>query len=276
MSPKSKAVQPPNVLNYGLFVSAAYAVFAAHPNNLNPLQSMYPSFPVGYELIVNIQMKDFFGGTTSTKYYGFMARNLVTKEYVVAFRGTITMEEWWDDLHIKLVKCPYLGNAGRVAEGFLDIYKTMSWMVPGQSDKPKAVKNKLALPDGKTMDSSISFVITGHSLGSALATFYAADVVAANPKVYTLASPRVGDTEFVNAFNSAITTSYRIYNKPDIVPKLPPDIPGVLDYKHVKGGYEVDSLNYMQVKQDLGCYHSHFTYLFLLGANVNVLGSCRT
>ena len=75
--------------------------------------------------------------------------------------------------------------------------------------------------------------VTGHSLGAPLATYYVAENALVhkirNPVLYTFASPRVGDRDFVDVFNSLGLTSWRIVNKPDIVPRVPP----ALFFQHV-------------------------------------------
>ena len=98
-----------------------------------------------------------------------------------------------------------------------------------------------ALPAG------ITLYITGHSLGAAVATLAALDVAVntpfKQPIIYTIASPRAGDPNFANRFDSALVTStiwsWRVVNMFDLVPLLPPrDIYDPLDdttyyYQHV-------------------------------------------
>ncbi len=271
----STGIQPPLALQFGMFVKAAYDVYDAFPNNLNPSKTDYPWFPDGYDLFLNIQMTDFFGDRKTPKYYGFIAQNNSNPgTFVVAIRGTQSWEEWWDDFHWGLVPFPYLPNGGYVADGFLTIYKTFSVMVPGISSQPALLTDKMNMPGVIGQESITSVVAVGHSLGSALITLYAADLASIgkiNPQVYTLASPRVGDKTFAAAYNKVIATNYRIYNWPDIVPNFPKD--PFDNYQHVKGGYEVDSLDYpLTVQISVGCFHSILTYLFLLGAPASILG----
>jgi hypothetical protein len=70
-------------------------------------------------------------------------------------------------------------------------------------------------------------VITGHSLGAAIATLCWADI---GGDLMTFASPRVGDPDFGTALWNAQTV--RIVNAPDIVPDVPTDPP----FRH--GGFE--------------------------------------
>jgi triacylglycerol lipase len=274
----STGAQPPLALQYGMFVKAAYDVFEADQNNLNPSQSQYPDFPSGYKLLVNIQMSDFFDNVLTQKYYGFIAQSTTDPTtLVVAIRGTKTFEEWWDDFHWGLVPFPYMANAGNVADGFLDIYKTFSIMAPGSNAEPAPLQDKTKLPGEIDLAApNLNVVAVGHSLGASLITLYALDVASygsVNPIVYTFASPRVGDKNFASAYNATVGTNYRIWNWPDLVPNFPKD--PFDNYQQVKGGYEVDSLDHpLTVKISVGCFHALLTYLYLVGAPSSILGEC--
>jgi len=77
------------------------------------------------------------------------------------------------------------------------------------------------------------FLFTGHSLGGAFATHAALDVALSNlvprnqMKLYTFGSPRVGDFNFASAVSNTIQ-NFRVTNKHDIVPHLPPCLPNLL------------------------------------------------
>lgn len=79
-------------------------------------------------------------------------------------------------------------------------------------------------------------IFTGHSLGGALATIGAACMSIifkhrnVNVKCYTYGSPKVGNYEFVNIFNTFVNKSVRYVNNKDPVPMTP-----YLGYAHVKG-----------------------------------------
>lgn len=90
-----------------------------------------------------------------------------------------------------------------------------------------------------------SLYITGHSLGGALAALTAFDMAGSPPapggftdmRLYTFASPRVGNPAFSRAMSAftapaagPITSLYAVVNEDDLVPQLPPSvIPDLLD-----------------------------------------------
>jgi triacylglycerol lipase len=126
----------------------------------------------------------------------------------------------------------------------------------------------------KKRSSRKRLMITGHSLGGALATLCAIDVAANSkfhaPIVYTIGSPRVGDAAFCNAFNRKVKYSWRIYNEVDLVTRVPPvtyvsPITGrVWHYEHVRSEYRLDFQNGSLLRNhDLANY---FTALCRLNA----------
>jgi len=119
-------------------------------------------------------------------------------------------------------------------------------------------------------------VVTGHSLGSALATLFVMENKEKNKfdiaTVCTFASPHVGNTEFVNQFNQLALTSWRIVNTQDIVPKVPLHLP-FFDYQHVATPYEFSSAGV--VKGGPACWHSMGTYLHWLDPNIQVDPECK-
>jgi hypothetical protein len=119
-------------------------------------------------------------------------------------------------------------------------------------------------------------VVTGHSLGAALATLFTIENSVKDKfdisLVSTLASPKVGNREFKHIFGALPLASWRVVNIRDVVPKLPPTIPFILDYEHVDTMYEFDSWAF--AKKNLGCYHSIDTYLHWLDHNMKLAGDC--
>jgi lipase (class 3) len=108
----------------------------------------------------------------------------------------------------------------------------------------------------------MQIVVTGHSLGAALATLYVAEnsVIhkATIPLICTFASPRVGDYAFASKFDQLGIPSWRIRNEPDLIPMLPPP----LLFWHVQTEYMYNSL--LSVVWSPECWHYLETYLHLL------------
>ena len=122
-----------------------------------------------------------------------------------------------------------------------------------------------------------SFVVTGHSLGSALATLFVMENKDKNKfdisTICTFASPRVGNAEFVRQFNLLPLDSWRIVNRQDIVPKLPLHIPVLFGYEHVATSYAFSSEGV--VKRNPGCWHAMSTYLHWLDPMIGVDAECK-
>ncbi len=143
---------------------------------------------------------------------GFVAQR--KENFYLIFRGTKTVEEWVGDFNIRL--CPYLIHTyGQVHEGFLRTYNSIR----------KEIMESLPV-----IGHTNRLLVTGHSLGAAMATLALPDIEA-NLKVkvtslYTFGSPRVGDDAFARAYNTAFgRRSFRIVNTSDIVTSVPPPTP---------------------------------------------------
>jgi hypothetical protein len=270
---------PTTAVDYGQFVIAAYTMYENDPTNLNPSKSC--NFPSGYDLVATVQMSDFFGAEEERKFYGFIAVSTSgPTTWVLAIRGTAALIEWWDDFHWGFVPFAPVANGGQVAEGFLCIYQTLGVLEPGQSaaeSKPSRsfaadVAGVVQRAIGIAVASAVQAWATGHSLGAALITLFVLDAAknaSLVPNVFTFASPRVGDSAFVNSYNGVYSgadvtqTSWRIDNSMDIVPDFPPDISG---YAHVNTEYLIDSS--ALVRWTIPCAHALNSYLHVLDQSV--------
>ncbi|HEY2504418.1 MAG TPA: lipase family protein [Mycobacterium sp.] len=195
-----------------------------------------------------------------------------SSDVVIAIRGTEGILEWVHDAEFDQVPCPFLAGAGHTEDGFTAMYESLR--TGAEPDSPAVVNalGKLAFPHPVG-----SVTICGHSLGGALATLLALDVAAntvfTQPAVYSYASPRTGDSLFASTFDQVVSNSYRIANRLDIVPALPPP----LDYEHVLNPHELIPIRLtplppkILVKSTVACEHSLATYLYLL--SLQSLGS---
>jgi len=254
-------------------------VNVAATSEINP--ATITNMPAGYTLVRTIQMSDFLGPTQSRVFYGFVAVGGDPVTAVVALRGTASKTEWWDDLHWKLVPFTSVSDGGQVAEGFFDVYRTLGTMTPGeQASSQPARAFALEVADtivsfANGLDPAIPTVVSGHSLGGALATLLVADLAAnttIKPQAWTFASPHVGDATFAARYGGLIGVSWRIYNLVDVVPYFPADSSDT--YQPVTAGYAINSLG--KARWSLSCAHSLNTYLHVLSpATVPLNSACQ-
>jgi len=124
---------------------------------------------------------------------------------LVAFRGTESLGDWIADLNLASINRPY----GTIHRGFHFAY---------QDIRPQ-VEQALATLGNRQL------LLTGHSLGAALATIAAVELsdrfrIAG---IYTYGQPRVGTSGFRSFFNQRFGNKlYRFVNDDDIVPRIPP------------------------------------------------------
>jgi hypothetical protein len=132
---------------------------------------------------------------------GFVARHPGKRITVVAFRGTEATRP--EDLFVDLLAGFVAWGGGSVHRGFAMAYEP--------------VRGKLA---DALERAEPALLITGHSLGAALATLAAAEHRARSPRLVTFGSPRVGDAHF-RAMLDGIAVR-RFVNCADVVTRVPP------------------------------------------------------
>jgi hypothetical protein len=256
-------------IQWGEFVEVAYQMYLDDPSNTNPSQPSY--FPTGWKLIANLVVDPTIGLFSEHQMIGFLTQSASDPSQVgVVFRGTIGVFDWIDDFEFRLVNFTDIPNGGRTEDGFTQLYNSLSVRIPGSTAQSSLNEQMTALGSG------LSLTVAGHSLGGALAILHAAVVASNDPslnlELYTFAAPMVGNATFVGTFEKLVPNSYRIYNKPDIVPTLPWSW---LGYEQVNTGIQINSQLY-PIKHSLECYHSLMTYLYVLGSTKYGLGNCAT
>ncbi|MCJ1257695.1 hypothetical protein MMC24_005521 [Lignoscripta atroalba] len=202
-----------------------------------------------------------FQNSKLTDNTGFLAVDLVNKMVILAFRGSVSRLNW--NIDTQMIRKP-TGWCEKcsVHEGFWEAWQEVK---PTVMDTVK--KAVAAFPDYR-------FVITGHSLGGALATLAAGDIrqiderflditelvsfclippsflsnppaplfslifqitkLASNPPQYTFGSPRIGNTHTATFLSLQSALSYRVTSVDDPVPRLPGVI---LGYMHTSPEY---------------------------------------
>lgn len=112
-------------------------------------------------------------------------------------------------------------------------------------------------------------VVTGHSLGGAVATIAAGELRAASfpADLVTYGSPRVGNEQYVKFITDQPGKEYRITHDDDIVPRVPP---ALLGYRHTSPEYWLNGAN--ETTTDYGVEDIKVcTGTFSLGCNSGTL-----
>ena len=160
------------------------------------------------------------------------------RDIVIAWRGTVTNVEWVANLQNYLkplyqdIPCP--DNDVRVLAGFLDMYtdrqKKDGYCKYSAREQVLGEVRRLL---EKYPNEEVSITLTGHSLGSAMATLSAFDIAETrlnvrengekiHISVFSFAGPRVGNVKFKGRLEKHLGVKVlRVYNKHDMVPKSP-------------------------------------------------------
>jgi triacylglycerol lipase len=262
----------PDALDPTLAATTLEAILEAYEDfNSSPSPPYKPSPPLGYtSYFVRLYGWEGIFFQTMEKFGLVFQSGQVPGQYMVAFRGTQTATEWV--LDFDWTTTPFPGDGGvEVAAGFLNIYT-------GNADGGFGVQGlpsmRQQLQDWLTQANPSSLIITGHSLGGALASLFAYDVAAGglagthSPaiSVVTYASPNVGTAAWQSAFNNQFPGAIRVYNTDDVVPFAPPDdllgyLPVGLDWP-----VEFDPSNWFDQYQPdaLGTNHSCDNYRYVV------------
>ncbi|CAI9115785.1 OLC1v1016778C2 [Oldenlandia corymbosa var. corymbosa] len=203
----------------------------------------------------------------STQVIMFQDKKVDPDLIMVAFRGTspFDADDWITDLNLSWYE---LEGVGRVHAGFqkaLGLHKDKGW--PKEIQAISGTKQfayytiREKLRELLSQNKNAKFMVTGHSLGGALAILFPAILSFHEEKwllhrmegVYTFGQPRVGDEKFGDFMKEKL----RIYNvkyhryvySNDIVPRLPYD-DKTLMFKHFGPSLYFNSLYQGQVLEE--------------------------
>ncbi|KAL4573001.1 hypothetical protein LXL04_019793 [Taraxacum kok-saghyz] len=138
---------------------------------------------------------------------------------IIAFRGTqeTSVQNWIEDLIWKQLDSEYPGiTDGKVHHGFFNAYNNTivrSGILDGVSRAKKVYGD-------------IKIMVTGHSMGGAMAAFCGLDLSLIygkeNVSVMTFGQPRIGNAAFASYYSEIAPNTFRITHEHDLVPHLPP------------------------------------------------------
>lgn len=183
---------------YVQFASGAYQIFCPAPLGTTLVQTFDES---------------------STNTQGYIARDDNRKEIIVAYRGSIQLQDFVTDLEFALVDytSPGVSNTSgvQVHQGFITAFNSVAETVLS------VVSNQVSTYP------SYSLVSTGHSLGGALASLGGVSLAANFPSVplrmFTFGQPRTGNPAYATLAEDfvGVDNIYRGTETYDGVPTIP-------------------------------------------------------
>ncbi|ORZ30580.1 Alpha/Beta hydrolase protein [Catenaria anguillulae PL171] len=162
----------------------------------------------------------------SDRNLAFVAVKDVSKQIIVIFRGS-QLENWFDNVEAFRINWPFELTARysslsttAIHKGFFDSYDSLRQRIRS------AVRSHLTSPTR----SNYTLYLAGHSLGGAMATLAAVDLIASGfipahrLHLYSISAPRAGNEEWAQKVSSQVLVpgqSHRITVDDDLVPHTP-------------------------------------------------------
>ncbi|MBI3801941.1 MAG: hypothetical protein HY268_33845 [Deltaproteobacteria bacterium] len=209
-------------------------------------------------LIKDPKLQSAFSG--KRVFFGFVVQNKADKDsYAVVIRGTEGITEWIIDAQFVAVAHPKHPHT-HVEHGFWNIFDTMQLAdLNGQMTHAKATDGVAAL-----VGQSGRAVVAGHSLGSALATYFVqelAEKIGDRASACLFASPRTGDQAWATLFDATVK-DYRLFN---YVIDAVTHVPTGLGYVTLSKVTRLEPATVQAgIKVGLGCNHHVICYCAML------------
>jgi len=197
-----------------------------------------------------------------TNTQGYVGYKSSDSTIFVVYRGSTDIGDWVNNLNAILTDYPKCSGCS-VHKGF---YNAEQGIISKMLTEVKSLKAKFP---------SYTVVVTGHSLGAAVATLTALDFLDAGItplRMFHFGSPRVGNTAFANYASAKIVDRNRNTHHKDMVPHCPMHE----RFTHISGEwYEDDSgLKQCLGLEDESCsYQWHITsiddHMYYLGLHMS-------
>ncbi|TID19955.1 gb [Venturia nashicola] len=154
---------------------------------------------------------------------GFVALDLTNNFTVISFQGTESAKQTKADLNFNLKAISHVCADCTTHTGFWQSWEEARPQVSKAIDELRA-----KYPDHK-------LIVTGHSLGGAIATLAAAEMRSSGTPVdlYTYGAPRVGNqklADYIQRPKEKLGENFRVTHYNDPVPRLPPPAMGFAHY----------------------------------------------
>lgn len=182
----------------------------------------------GYKFVRQIQSKKF-------RFKGYIAFQSHEKELVIAFQGTMGIEDWMNDLNALMIPLHWSGTKNdreKIHWGFYRSYMSV---------RDQIITNGIETISRNEWKDIKTIHILGHSLGGAIAsicgldlrTNYNQNITDKKVRVVTLGQPRIGNLAFSEYYDRSFSNAndtLRIINGNDIIPHLPPLATGYIHH----------------------------------------------
>lgn len=198
----------------------------------------------------------------------YIAASHTERTVIVAFRGSITWSQIFAQLTgtLNIIKTKFI-EEGRVQDYYYKAFMRL-WNFGLERD---IIQMREKYPEYK-------FLVTGHSLGGALASLaslwmaYYNHISPSQLYLYTFGAPRAGDVEYATIHGRYVTNNIRVVHGYDAVPHYPPRIVSffrLAPYHHGTEVFYIDASNYnssykecrgkFMYNEQFECGWSHFS-----------------
>lgn len=193
----------------------------------------------------------------STDTQAFIVKN--KNDLYVVFQGSASATDWINNAIFELI--PNSSGKGHYHRGFMHAC-TLSFKEIGAQIQAEFSKNP-----------NVNIIITGHSLGGAMAMLYCQLLKEANPQILvtnliTFGQPRCGNIEFIKSFDTLSIPYFRFVNDGDYVTDVPPPY-STSNWSHTGSGFILKS-------SDMTSYGDDYEKLLAVRLLILIVTAIRT